>query len=85
MQITPLILNWKTGTGRSWHGNLVNEQTATTTTMMNNLKAPSLHSLLDSDHGSAESLLAESLQLDIEEVARLFATFISAGLLTILF
>uniref|UniRef100_A0A8D8FEY2 Vacuolar protein sorting-associated protein 8 homolog n=1 Tax=Culex pipiens TaxID=7175 RepID=A0A8D8FEY2_CULPI len=36
--------------------------------MMNNLKAPSLHSLLDSDHGSAESLLAESLQLDIEEL-----------------
>ncbi|XP_001659262.2 vacuolar protein sorting-associated protein 8 homolog [Aedes aegypti] len=36
---------------------------------MNNLKAPSLHSLLDSDHGSSnDSLLAESLQLDIEEL-----------------
>ncbi|XP_058830163.1 vacuolar protein sorting-associated protein 8 homolog [Topomyia yanbarensis] len=35
---------------------------------MNNLKAPSLHSLLDSDHGSNDSLLAESLQLDIEEL-----------------
>lgn len=35
---------------------------------MNTLKAPSLHSLLDSDHGSNDSLLAESLQLDIEEV-----------------
>ncbi|XP_055608926.1 vacuolar protein sorting-associated protein 8 homolog [Uranotaenia lowii] len=36
---------------------------------MNNLKAPSLHSLLDSDHGSSnDSLLAESLQLDIDEL-----------------
>ncbi|XP_065093057.1 vacuolar protein sorting-associated protein 8 homolog [Ochlerotatus camptorhynchus] len=36
---------------------------------MNNLKAPSLHSLLESDHGSSnDSLLAESLQLDIEEL-----------------
>ncbi|XP_055528729.1 vacuolar protein sorting-associated protein 8 homolog [Wyeomyia smithii] len=36
---------------------------------MNNLKAPSLHSLIDSDHGSSnDSLLAESLQLDIEEL-----------------
>ncbi|XP_040174300.1 vacuolar protein sorting-associated protein 8 homolog [Anopheles arabiensis] len=35
---------------------------------MNTLKAPSLHSLLDSDHGSNDSLLAESLQLDIEEL-----------------
>lgn len=41
---------------------------------MNNLKAPSLHSLLDSDHGSSnDSLLAESLQLDIEEVGGAFA------------
>ncbi|XP_052893448.1 vacuolar protein sorting-associated protein 8 homolog isoform X2 [Anopheles moucheti] len=35
---------------------------------MNTLKAPSLHSLIDSDHGSNDSLLAESLQLDIEEL-----------------
>ncbi|XP_058066857.1 vacuolar protein sorting-associated protein 8 homolog [Anopheles bellator] len=35
---------------------------------MNSLKAPSLHSLLDSDHGSNDSLLTESLQLDIEEL-----------------
>lgn len=37
---------------------------------MNTLKAPSLQSLLESDHGSNDSLLAESLQLDIEEVER---------------
>lgn len=35
---------------------------------MNTLKAPSLQSLLESDRGSNDSLLAESLQLDIEEV-----------------
>ncbi|XP_037952335.1 vacuolar protein sorting-associated protein 8 homolog [Teleopsis dalmanni] len=35
---------------------------------MNELKAPSLQSLLESDHGSADSLLAESLQLDIEDL-----------------
>ncbi|XP_062535146.1 vacuolar protein sorting-associated protein 8 homolog [Armigeres subalbatus] len=36
---------------------------------MNSLKAPSMNSLLDSDHGSSnDSLLAESLQLDIEEL-----------------
>lgn len=32
------------------------------------MKAPSLQSLLESDRGSNDSLLAESLQLDIEEV-----------------
>lgn len=36
---------------------------------MNSLKAPSLQSLLDSDRGSNDSLLAESLQLDIDEVS----------------
>lgn len=47
-------------------GNPVNKNTSSA---MNNLKAPSLHSLLESDHGSSnDSLLAESLQLDIEEV-----------------
>lgn len=35
---------------------------------MNNLKAPSLQSLLESDRGSTDSLLAESLQLDFDEV-----------------
>ncbi|KFB40171.1 AGAP007578-PA-like protein [Anopheles sinensis] len=35
---------------------------------MNTLKAPSLPSLLDSEHGSNDSMLAESLQLDIEEL-----------------
>lgn len=35
---------------------------------MDNLKAPSLQSLLESDRGSNDSLLAESLTLDIEEV-----------------
>lgn len=35
---------------------------------MNTLKAPSLQSLLESDRGSNDSLLAESLQLDIDEV-----------------
>lgn len=35
---------------------------------MNLLKAPSLQSLLESDRGSNDSLLADSLQLDIEEV-----------------
>lgn len=35
---------------------------------MNNLKAPSLQSLLESDRESNDSFLAESLQLDIEEV-----------------
>lgn len=35
---------------------------------MNSLKAPSLQSLLESDRGSNDSLLAESLQLDIDEV-----------------
>lgn len=34
---------------------------------MNELKAPSLNSLLGSDRGSTDSLLAESL-LDMEEV-----------------
>ena len=36
---------------------------------MNELKAPSLQSLLESDRGSTDSLLAESLQLDIEDVS----------------
>lgn len=36
--------------------------------MMNLLKAPSLQSLLESDRGSNDSLLAESLQLDFDEV-----------------
>lgn len=36
--------------------------------MNNNLKVPSLQSLVESDRGSNDSLLAESLQLDIEEV-----------------
>lgn len=35
---------------------------------MNTLKAPSLQSLLESDRGSNDSLLAESLQLDFDEV-----------------
>ncbi|KAJ6642950.1 Vacuolar protein sorting-associated protein 8 like [Pseudolycoriella hygida] len=35
---------------------------------MNALKAPSLQSLLESDRGSNDSLLAESLQLEIEEL-----------------
>lgn len=35
---------------------------------MNSLKAPSLQSLLESDRGSNDSLLAESLQLDLDEV-----------------
>ncbi|XP_055322181.1 vacuolar protein sorting-associated protein 8 homolog [Sitodiplosis mosellana] len=35
---------------------------------MNTLKAPSLQSLLDSDRGSNDSLLAESLQLDLDEL-----------------
>lgn len=35
---------------------------------MNSLKTPSLQSLLESDRESNDSLLAESLQLDIEEV-----------------
>lgn len=35
---------------------------------MNELKAPSLQSLLESDRGSTDSLLAESLQLDFEDV-----------------
>ena len=35
---------------------------------MNELKAPSLNSLLGSDRGSTDSLLAESL-LDMEEVS----------------
>ncbi|XP_055378489.1 vacuolar protein sorting-associated protein 8 homolog [Condylostylus longicornis] len=35
---------------------------------MNGLKAPSLQSLLESDRGSTDSLLAESLQLDIEDL-----------------
>lgn len=34
---------------------------------MNELKAPSLNSLLGSDRGSTDSLLAESL-IDVEEV-----------------
>lgn len=37
---------------------------------MNTLKAPSLQSLLESDRGSNDSLLAESLQLDFDEVNR---------------
>lgn len=36
---------------------------------MEGLKAPSLQSLLESDKGSTDSLLAESLQLDIEDVS----------------
>lgn len=39
---------------------------------MNSLKIPSLQSLIESDHGSNDSLLAESLQLDIEEVCLTF-------------
>lgn len=35
---------------------------------MNSLRAPSLQSLLESDRGSNDSLLAESLQLDLDEV-----------------
>lgn len=35
---------------------------------MNALKVPSLQSLIESDRGSDDSLLADSLQLDIEEV-----------------
>lgn len=35
---------------------------------MDSLRAPSLQSLLESDRGSNDSLLAESLQLDIDEV-----------------
>uniref|UniRef100_A0AAG5CXF6 RING-type domain-containing protein n=1 Tax=Anopheles atroparvus TaxID=41427 RepID=A0AAG5CXF6_ANOAO len=35
---------------------------------MDSLKAPSLHSLLDSEYGSNDSMLADSLQLDIEEL-----------------
>lgn len=35
---------------------------------MNTLRAPSLTSLLESDRGSNDSLLAESLQLDLDEV-----------------
>uniref|UniRef100_A0A336MXD4 CSON008771 protein n=1 Tax=Culicoides sonorensis TaxID=179676 RepID=A0A336MXD4_CULSO len=35
---------------------------------MNSIKASSLQSLVESDHGSNDSLLAESLQLDIEEL-----------------
>lgn len=35
---------------------------------MNSLQAPSLQSLMDSDRGSNDSLLAESLQLDLDEV-----------------
>lgn len=35
---------------------------------MNSLKVPSLQSLVESDRGSNDSLLADSLQLDIEEV-----------------
>lgn len=36
---------------------------------MNELKAPSLNSLLGSDRGSTDSLLAESL-LDMEDVSK---------------
>lgn len=39
---------------------------------MNELKAPSLNSLLGSDRGSTDSLLAESL-LDVEEVSALWS------------
>lgn len=39
---------------------------------MNSLKAPSLQSLLESDRGSNDSLLAESLQLDLDEVILVF-------------
>lgn len=38
---------------------------------MNSLKAPSVQSLMDSDRGSNDSLLAESLQLDLDEVKSL--------------
>lgn len=41
---------------------------------MNSLNASSLQSLVESDRGSNDSLLAESLQLDIEEVIY-FITF----------
>lgn len=34
------------------------------------LRAPSLQSLLESDRGSNDSLLTESLQLDINEVTQ---------------
>lgn len=36
---------------------------------MNSLNTASLQSLIESDHGSSDSLLAESLNLDIEEVS----------------
>lgn len=36
--------------------------------MNHNLKVPSLQSLIESDRGSNDSLLADSIQLDIEEV-----------------
>jgi len=36
---------------------------------MSELKAPSLQSLLESERGSTDSLLAESLQLDFEDVS----------------
>jgi hypothetical protein len=39
---------------------------------MNSIKAWSLQSLVESKHGANDSLLAESLQLDIEEVFRIF-------------
>lgn len=42
---------------------------------MNTLRAPSLQSLLESDRGSNDSLLAESLQLDIDEVIEISFAF----------
>lgn len=39
-----------------------------TISKMNTMSASSLQSLLESDRGSNDSLLAESLQLDFEEV-----------------
>lgn len=55
---------------------------------MNTLKAPSLQSLLESDRGSNDSLLAESLQLDIEEVKskqkQIFLSYLNCYYLDIL-
>lgn len=43
---------------------------------MNSLRAPSLQSLLESDRGSNDSLLAESLQLDIDEVQFIYTNYL---------
>lgn len=45
---------------------------------MNSLQAPSLQSLMDSDRGSNDSLLAESLQLDLDEVFEILYCFFSS-------